>query len=167
LLAIKNKEKIGVIGGTSLMETKQEFFDFENKISRPFFDKFYSAKGYEVKRITGIKNKDYDCEVKIGEVWYKVEEKYRSREIHDCLIETMQDTETSAIGWLYYCKADYILYGGGNKIYCIDFPQLKKFLEKYKDKFNTKISKKGWGITENIVIDWPTLKINKIAKQIL
>jgi len=160
-------QRAGLFGGTNKMLTKQDFFSFENKIARPFFDKFYEAKGYGVKRMTGIKNKDYDCEVKIGDKWYKIEEKYRDREITDCLIETIQDTETNAPGWLYYCKADYILYGGGNKIYCIDFNQLKIFLEKHKDKFNTKISKKGWGRTENIVIDWPTLKVNKIAKQIL
>lgn len=147
------------------MQTKQEFFEFENQ-TRKVFDDFYKKKGYEVKRITGIKNKDYDCEVKIGDVWYKVEEKYRSVDYKDCLVETMQDTETNSLGWLYYCKADYILYGVASKIYCIDLPRLKSFIEKFKDKFNKKISKKGWGRTENIVIDWATLKINKIAKLI-
>lgn len=163
----ESQQRVGLFGGMNKMKTKQEFFNFEDKISKPFFDKFYSAKGYEVKRISGVKNKDYDCEVKIEDTWYKIEEKYRDREITDCLIETIQDTKTNSPGWLYYCKADYILYGGGNRIYCIDFPKLKSFLEKFKDKFNTKISGKGWGITQNIVIDWSTLKANKIAKQIL
>lgn len=145
------------------METKQEFFEYEKK-TRKIFDDFYKKKGFEVKRIYGIENKNYDCEVKIGEIWYKVEEKYRSSDFDDCLIEMIQDTETNSPGWLYYCKADYVLYGVSKKIYCIDLPRLKSFVEKYKDMFNKKISKKGWGRTENIVIDWATLKINKIAK---
>ena len=95
-----------------------------------------------------------------------MEEKYRSTDYNDCLVETIQDTKTNSPGWLYYSEADYILYGIGNKIYCIDLPKLKGFIERNKDAFNKKISKKGWGITENIVVDWSTLQMNKIAKRI-
>ena len=54
----------------------------------------------------------------------------------------------------------------GNRIYLVEMARLKSFVERYKDKFNKKISKKGWGITENIVVDWSTLQMNKIAKRI-
>lgn len=147
------------------MRTKEEFFAFE-KEKQKIFDKFYKDNSWEVNRITGAKNKDYDCEVLLDSKWYKIEEKYRSSDFNDCLIETIQDTETNSPGWLYYCKADYVFYGVGSKIYCIDLPELRRFVEKHKHIFNKKISKKGWGITENIVIDWSTLIINKIAKLI-
>lgn len=147
------------------METKQEFFEFERQ-TRKVFDEYYKERDFGVKRIIGEANKDFDCEVNLGGKWYKVEEKYRSHDYNDCLVETMQDTETQAPGWLYYTKADYIMYGVANKIYCIDLPGLKKFITKNKDNLNKKISSKGWGRTENVVIDWYTLKANKIAKQL-
>lgn len=147
------------------MKTKKEFFEFE-KQTRKIFDDYYKRRGLKCKRIIGKDNKNYDCEILLDDKWYKIEEKYRSLDFDDCLIETIQDTKTNSLGWLYYSKADYIFYGVKNKIYCIDLPKLKRFIEKHKDIFNKKISKKGWGITENIVIDWSTLEINKIAKRI-
>ena len=147
------------------MQTKKEFFEFENKTQK-IFDDFYIKKGYQVKRIQGTANKDYDCEVQIDGKWYKIEEKFRSLDYNDCLVELVQDTETNSPGWIDYCKADYILYGVGDKIYCIDLPQLKDFVAKHKDKFNKKISKKGWGRTENLVIPWYIIKANNLGKRI-
>lgn len=147
------------------LETKKELFDYERE-KRKVFDDFYQQKGWNFRRITGKENKNYDCVIYLNNRWYKIEEKYRSKDYNDCLIETIQDIKTNSSGWLYYCKADYIFYGVGTKIYCLDLPKLKNFVNKYKDKFNKKISKKGWGETENIVIDWIVLEINKIAKRI-
>lgn len=147
------------------MRTKEEFFEYE-KQKRKVFDDFYEERGWQCKRIFGKQNKDYDCEVLIDGKWIKVEEKYRSVDYRDFLIETNQDTKTNNEGWLYYCKADYIFYGVANKIYYIDLPKLREFINRVGDRFHKKISKKGWGITENLAIPWPVIIVNKIGERI-
>lgn len=146
------------------MNTKEELFQFE-KEKQPLFDEFYRSKGWEFKRIVGIKNKDYDVLVKIGEEWVGVEEKFRGEEYLDLLVELIQDTETNDPGWLYTTKAKYLFYGVGNKIYGMYIDRLREFVELYKDKFNVIISPKGWGITKNIAIPWPTIFDNNLGKR--
>lgn len=148
------------------MKTKEEFFSFE-KEKRKIFDKFYQDNHWICKRIHGKKNKNYDCLIKINNRWWKVEEKFRSKIRDDILVEIMQDINTDSRGWLYETKADILLYGMGNKIYGISIPKLKELVNKYKDVFNKKISKKGWGVTENLVIPLYIIIQNKIGKRIL
>ncbi len=80
------------------------------------------------------------------------------------MVETIQDTETNEPGWLYCTEADWILYGMGERIYLVDVQKLREFVEINKDKLNKKISKKGWGITENLIIELSTILYNKIGK---
>src|SRR3990167_4514840 len=147
------------------MKTKEEYFDFEKENQR-HFNEYYKSQGWPYKRIYGKENKDYDCVVLIDWAWIKIEEKYRSKEYPDLLAETIQDTKTNSPGWLYYTKADWLLYGVSDKIYKIDMSMLKSFIENHGDKFNKKISKKGWGITENIAIPWYTIIHNGIGQRI-
>ena len=143
----------------------EDFFEFERE-NRKLFDDFYRSKGWACKRIYGKENKKYDCELLIDGNKVKVEEKFRSKVWPDCLVETIQDTKTNSPGWIYYTKADYILYGMGNEIYSLDAQKLRNFVENHKDAFNKKISRKGWGITENIAIPWYILFHNGIARKL-
>ena len=98
--------------------------------------------------------------------WIKVEEKFQEKEWPSMAVELIQDTETNDPGWLYYTEADWIFYGMGERIYLVEVQKLRKFVELYKDKFNTKISKKGWGITENLIIPWSIIIQNDLGKLI-
>lgn len=145
------------------MITIQQLFDYE-KQTRPIFDEFYKSNGYSCKRIYGEANKDYDCLVKIDGKEWKVEEKFRSQEYPDLLVEIIQDEETNAPGWLYTTKAEILLYGVKDKIYAVNIEKLRNFVKKFGDNFNRQVSKKGWGITKNIIIPWTTIFRNKIGK---
>lgn len=147
------------------MKTKKEFFEYSNKREKEF-DKFYKFRGWEVKRITGIANKNYDCLLGIGGKWYKVEEKSQEREWDCLLVEIIQDTETNDPGWLYYTKADYLFYEVGENIYAIEVEKLRGFVGRHEDKFETKFSKKGWGRTKFILIPWEVILYNKIGKRL-
>ncbi len=147
------------------MKTKEEFFEFERE-KQKIFDEFYKDNGWPYKRIFGKDNKKYDCVVLINGDWIKIEEKFRSRDWPDLLVETIQDTETNDPGWLYYTEAELLLYGMDKKIYKIDIQKLKEFVDNYKDKFNEIISEKGWGITKNLVIPLSIIFINGLGERI-
>jgi len=147
-----------------MLETKEELFEFEREKGRPVFDKYYKSKNLFCKRIYGKDNRKYDCLIKINGKWVKVEEKYRSRYYPDLLVETKQDTETNSPGWIEETEADYLLYGVKERIFAVDIPKLKSFVERNKNNFDKIISKKGWGRTENIAIPWYVLESNGISK---
>jgi len=146
-------------------KTKEELFAYERS-KQEFFNKFYRDKNWPYKRIFGKENKKYDCVILINGKWIKVEEKHRIKTWPDMAVELVQDTETNSPGWLYYTEADWILYGMGEKIYLVEVEKLKEFVRKYKDKFNTKISKKGWGITLNLIIPLSIIIYNNIGRQV-
>jgi len=146
-----------------MLNTKEELFAFERE-KQKIFNKFYQEKNWPYKRIFGPENKKYDCVVRIEDKWVRVEEKYRSRNWSDLAVELRQDTETNDPGWLYYTEADWLFYGMGERIYLVEISKLREFVKLYKDKFNTIISKKGWGITENLVIPWSNIIRNGLGK---
>ena len=164
---IKIKEKDGVIGGMKQfkkLETKKELFQFSSEKEK-IFDLFYKSQRWEVKRIKGENNKYYDCLIKKDGIWYKIEEKYRDKKWEDLIVELIQDTKTNAPGWIYYTKAQYLFYGMGDKIiYVFDIKKLRNFIDKYKNNYETKYSKKGWGNTKFIIIPMPILLDNKVGK---
>jgi len=162
-----SQERDGNSGAMKLMvnepKTKEELFAYE-KEKQEFFNRFYQEKGWPYKRIFGKENKKYDCVILIDGKWIKIEEKHRTRIWPDLAVELIQDTETNSPGWLYYTEADWILYGMGEIIYLVEVRKLREFVEKYKDKFNIKISRKGWGNTENLIIEWSVILQNEIGK---
>ena len=147
------------------MQTKEEFFQFA-KEKEKVFNKFYKDRDWPYKRIFGKDNKKYDCVLLINGKWIRVEEKFQGKEWPSMAVELIQDTETNNSGWLHYTEADWILYGMGERIYLVEFQKLREFIELYKSKFNTIISKKGWGITENLIIEWSIIIQNGIGKMI-
>lgn len=145
------------------MNTKEEFFIFE-KEKQKVFDKFYQEKKWPYKRIFGKDNKKYDVVILVNKKWFKVEEKFRSKEWSDLAVETIQDTETNSSGWIYYTEAEYIFYGMGERIYAINVEKLRILIEKHESLFEIKFSKKGWGNTKNIIIPFYLILDNKIGK---
>ena len=145
--------------------TKEELFAYERE-KQKFFNKFYQERNWPYKRIFGKENKKYDCVILIDGKWIKVEEKHRIKIWPDMAVELVQDIKTNNPGWLYYTEADWIFYGMGERIYLVEVPKLRKFVELYKDKFDIKVSKKGWGNTENLIIPWPIITQNNLGKLI-
>ena len=145
--------------------TTEQMFVYERE-KRKFFDEFYREKGWPYKRIYGKDNKKYDCVILINGKWMKVEEKHRVKMWPDMAVELSQDTKTNSSGWLDYTEADWIFYGMGECIYLVEVRKLREFVGHHKDKFNIKISKKGWGITENLIIPWSIILQNNLGRMI-
>jgi hypothetical protein len=117
---------------------------------QPFFDKLYRDMGLEI--IDRKQNKFWDLKLKRDAFIFTVEEKARNRTWDDILIETIQDTKTNSLGWIYYSKADFLVYGMfGDKIYVyrLNMPNFKKWFESHEQFYSEIVSKKGWGETVN------------------
>ena len=147
------------------METKEEFFQFEKEKQKEF-NRLYQENNWSYKRIFGKDNKKYDCVILFNGKWIKVEEKFQEKEWPSMAIELIQDTETNSPGWLYYTEADWIFYGMGERIYLVEVQKLREFIERNKNKFEKKISKKGWGDTENLIIPWSVIIQNNLGRLI-
>jgi hypothetical protein len=147
------------------MKTKEEFFRFE-KEQRRFFDDYYRGKRWGCQRINGKENKRYDCLIFIGTREIKIQEKVRSEDYGDFLVELIRDTNTGDKGWLYTCEADYILYKTPKNFYWIDRQKLKNHMEKFGVDYKTIESIKGWGRTINAIIPWKIIIENKIGGRI-
>lgn len=145
------------------MNIKEELFKFERE-NQYKFNSLYTERRLACKRITGPENKWYDAVVMIENQWIKIEEKYRSEDYNDLLVEIEQDTKTGDPGWIRYSKADYLIYGVKDKFYFVDMPKLKNLVETYGDQFPVIYSDKGWGNTKNIAIPWYVITDNKIGQ---
>ena len=148
------------------MKTKEEFFAFEKK-NQKFFDDYYKKKGWKFKRIIGKENKRFNSLIEIDGKFWRFEEKVRSTDYNDLLVELVQDIATKSPGWLYYTEADYILYSMPSSFYVVTFGKLKSHIKNNGSDYDFIISKKGWGETVNIAIPWKILIDLKIAKKIL
>lgn len=152
-------------GATNVMETKTELFEFE-QANQWRFNQLYQKHDIPYKRISGEDNKKYDCVILWEGEWIKIEEKYRSSDFNDLLVELIQDTETNDPGWIVYSEADYLIYGVSQKFFIVDLPRLREFVKKHGSKFNQIVSEKGWGRTVNIAIPLYTIFDNKLGKKI-
>jgi hypothetical protein len=148
------------------VKTKEDFFKFE-KEQRKFFDNYYKSKGWRVERIKGKANKKYDCAIWTGKSWITIQEKVRSEDYGDLLVELTQDISTNNLGWLYTCKADFILYKTPDTLYWINNKKLKKHMREFGLNYRTIESKKGWGRTLNAVVSWDIILKNKIGDEII
>jgi hypothetical protein len=147
------------------MNKKEDFFRF-SRLKQKFFDAYYKKKGWPYRRIQGSENRRYNCLVEINGKKWKFEEKSRTADYDDFLVEIKQDIKTGDPGWLYYCEADYILYSTPKSFYAIRLSRLREFVKKNGANYPIKISKKGWGETMNIAIPWADLISQKIAQKI-
>jgi hypothetical protein len=161
------KERVGVVGGIKL-ETKQEFFDFE-KEERVVADELYQLHNWEIDRSGACEGFDLVLNIKGEKI--KVEEKFRSGIWEDILVEKTQDTKTESTGWYYYSTADVIVYfmksNAERRVYIISFFKLRELIDRIMDSLQTKISKKGWGITVNWVVPLSLLQDRGVIRRLV
>jgi len=155
-------------------EETKEYFDFERKKHFDFFLPFYQEKNWQVveDNINGDCAVDWDVKLEVfANRYVLVDEKARKGDFNDCLVEIVQDMETGKLGWLFG-KKDWILYGSWededsitpSSLYLVDSKRLKEHINSFEGFIKTCISKKGWGNTWNITLDWNDLIKKGIAK---
>ena len=128
----------------------------------------YQKQGIEVlEDKIGRGKYDWDVKLKLSDGRIiTVDEKVRTREWGDFLVEIIQDLKTGNIGWLYKKKDFYFYASWDNEdniepssFYIIDAHRLVDFIVDNWDKLQKqKISKKGYGVTLNVVVLWEDLK---------
>lgn len=135
------------------VETNQ-FFNTE-RLLRDQMDCFYKSKGWEYDRRGEGKSHDLILNGRL------TEEKYRSGDYGDILIELIQDIETFGPGWFNTTKSEILLYiiaprDTCSKFYYIDWLRfrtwfLKVWLASHLHPV-TAVSNRGWGITLNLCV---------------
>lgn len=136
----------------------KEYNQFKNNLSleqdkQSFFNNLYKKLGYEV--VNRNHCKEYDLVLSKAGKEYTVEEKARRGNFNDILVETIQDEEKNYPGWIYYTKADYIVYGifgRDSKVYGLNCPEFKDWFAQAMLGFEKKISNKGYGKSTNYVV---------------
>jgi hypothetical protein len=158
-------------------EELKNYFSIEREKHFKFFLPYYQEKNWIVHKdnINGncAISWDVQLEIEAGKL-VLVDEKVREKDKGDFLVEIIQDMKTGKIGWLFGEK-DYILYGSWEdlkedypkSLYAIDSDGVKNYINSLKGFITTCISKKGWGNTWNIVLDWNNLIIKGIAKKLI
>ena len=145
-------------------EEVKKYFDYERKTCYIFED-YYKKHNFRCKRTYGKENIKQDCHLLIEGHWWKVEEKMRDAEAkkwNDILVENIQDLKTNAPGWIRETEAEILLYAfDDGMIYAIDMNKLKKLVK--ENNFETRISEKGWGETENFMVPLQTIFDNNIG----
>ena len=125
------------------------------------------------------KNKDvpigWDVKLQLSpNVSVLVDEKARTRDWGDCLVEIIQDMVKCSPGWLYSEK-DWVLYGSWDDVgvvypvslYLIKIKELRDYVFSQRVPLSTKIAPDGWGLTWNVVFQWHELISNHIAEKLL
>ena len=133
-------------------EKIKEGTDFEISCQQ-IVDPFYESKGLNIDRSCSCR--EYDLMLNDS----KVEEKFRTVDYGDFLIEIIQDVASGNEGWYYKTKADNIAYWATTKIlYFVKWEKFKYwFINKYKiedDLFRVQKSIIGYGLTINVSIKW-------------
>ena len=169
--------------------TKSEQYDvyrsFE-EFHQPFVDGFYKDQlGQVMYREGTVEHDGYF--LKNGKK-IAVEEKYRTRDYNDLLIELIQDITypmtAKNTGWFYQEKADVLVYvicqaergkalfsaNKPSKIYTVNLPMLRGNLSPLLSagaQYGLSASKRGKGFTINMSVPWDILEMNGISKKYL
>jgi len=154
-----------------------KYFDLERKKHFDFFLPFYREKNWLVDKdnINSGEKNDWDVRLEIfAGQFVLVDEKVRQGDFNDFLLELMQDIEKGKIGW-FYSKKDWILYGSWvdvesvypKSLYLVRAKELKEYVLGLDGFIKTCISRKGWGNTWNIVLQWDNLISKDIAEKLL
>ena len=157
-------------------ETKQNFA-IERKKHFDFFLPYYRDRNWLVAEdnINSDKKNDWDVKLEVFAGEFRlVDEKVLRQEWNNFLVEIIQDIKTGNLGWFFGDK-DWILYGSWEDIentypsslYLIKAKELEEYVVGLEGVIKTCISKKGWGITWNIVLEWDDLLYLKIAEKII
>lgn len=145
------------------MTTFDEYLNFE-KEKQGFFDDIYKDLGWEIDR---DQNKYWDLTIKKDKYTFRIEEKARKITRDDILVEIIQDTSTNHPGWIYYTKADFLIYGMFGDpvvVYRLNMDNFKKWFEQNEHFYSEIASDEGWGHTINKAIPISHLSHNIIKK---
>lgn len=138
-----------------------EFVDFEHD-AQPLLDEFYRQRGYIVDRSKACKL--FDVILTRGERSVKVEEKIRSHDYGDILLELVQDVDSGNPGWVSKTRCDYLVYAvvtGGQllKVFVLTWMPFKNWLiteyfpgSSGKQATQYRWSARGYGVTLNAAI---------------
>lgn len=161
---------MGILGDRNKSMTRQEVndnFAWEREC-QPIANAIYDRKGYKYERVKGKKNKLYDVKLYKWGNMITVEEKFLRELLDFMYVEIMQDTKTNSVGWIEYCKANYLLYMMAKKYTIIcEMEKLKKFIRCYGIYYPLVTSTKGWGISTNRKIPFTVLYENEIGREII
>lgn len=157
-------------------EEVNQNFNWERK-KHEFFLSLYAEKNWIVHKdnITAELKSDWDVKLEVFASKYKLaDEKARQGDHNDCLIEIVQDMKTGKMGWLFGEK-DWIFYGSWidlesfypSSLYLIEAEKLKEYINSLEGFIKTCISKKGWGNTWNLVLNWQDLIEKRIVEKLL
>ena len=152
-------------------------FQFERKKHFEFYLPFYEQRNWQIiqDNIDSGQKNDWDVKLEtfVGQ-FITIDEKARMGEFDDLLVEMIQDVKTESLGW-FFSKKDWILYGSWKDIesvypsslYLIKSEELKNYICGLDGFIKTCISKKGWGTTWNLSLEWDWLLKENIAKKLL
>ena len=158
-------------------EEINKYFALEKKKHFEFFLPYYKEKNWQVfqDNINSGQKNDWDVKLEffVGQL-VLVDEKARKGDFDDFLLEIIQDMKTGSLGW-YFSKKDWVLYGSWfdiesinpSSLYLIKCKELQEYVNNLDGFIETCISKKGWGITWSIRLNWKELIDKKIAEKLL
>ena len=152
-------------------------FNLERKKHFDFYLPFYQEKNWQVieDNINSAHKNPWDVKLEVfGGQYVLVDEKVRTIDYGDCLVEMIQDIKTGTLGW-YFGSKDWVLYGSWDNLesvypkslYLIKMAELENYINGISGRVETRISKKGWGNTWNIVLNWNDLIKNNIAERLI
>ena len=152
-------------------------FSFERKKHFEFFLPFYQEKNWQVIQDNIDSNQKNDWDVKLeyfAGQYALIDEKALRNDHNDFLLEIIQDMRTGSMGW-FFSKKDWILYGSWadiesiypSSLYLVKSKELKDYIYSLEGFIETCISKKGWGITWNLKLNWQDLIRRNIAEKLI
>jgi len=152
-------------------------FDWERKKHFEFYLPFYAQQNWQMIQDNIDSNQKNDWDVKletfVGQ-YTLIDEKALRGEWDNFLVEIIQDIKTGNLGWFFGDK-DWILYGSWaviesvrpSSLYLVKLKELKDYICELDGFIKTCISKKGWGITYNLVLNWEDLLEKGIAEKLI
>ena len=152
-------------------------FDWERKKHFEFYLPFYEQRNWQIiqDNIDSGQKNDWDVKLEtfVGQ-FTTIDEKAIRGEYDNFLVEIIQDMKTESLGW-FFSKKDWILYGSWanidfprpSSLYLVKSKELKDYIYSLDGFIKTCISKKGWGVTWNLIIEWDTLLEKNIAEKLI
>lgn len=133
-------------------------------------DSWYRARGHEIVDRQGCIG--WDLVLRVNNKEFRVEEKFRSGNYGDVLVEVVQDIVTGNLGWLYHTRCVWLHYficegHVPQVLYRIHWPAFSLWFKDYvRDVKHLKWVKstRGWGITINVAVPIADIPVEMMRK---